>query len=264
MLFRTLILWLVYGSLIAGRGETFEPFAGPQPIAVLIQENPRVAVIGAETPRIAIYENGDVIYCRDSPKQKQPFYLKAKLSFGALSPVMEQLNAVTQMQDLKRFYSLTDVADRGRALFYLQVDGKMVVTSVYGLTPAAASEADLHSGNNPGLAAVIKLYQYLQTIEFTESEPWRPVYIEAMIWPDEDSSDAVIGWLKGWPDLDSPRARKRPHGWSIFLDGSMQDDLAHLLVKQGEKGAVEISGKKWSVAYRSTFPSEPVWRKAFV
>ena len=56
-----------------------EPFAGPKPIAVMLQENPWAAVMGAETPRIAIYENGDVIYSRDSTPQKPGTYFYAEL-----------------------------------------------------------------------------------------------------------------------------------------------------------------------------------------
>ncbi len=40
-------------------------------------------------------------------------------------------------------------------------------------------------------------------------------------------------------------------------------DLRKFLGTRKERGAVEIERQKWMVSYRFTFPSEPVWRKAF-
>ena len=39
-----------------------DPYAGPRPIAVLIQANPWLNVIGSDTPMVAIYDDGQVIY----------------------------------------------------------------------------------------------------------------------------------------------------------------------------------------------------------
>lgn len=232
-------------------------------MAVLIQENPQEAVIGAETPRIAIYENGDVIYYRNWPGQKQPIYLHAKLGFKGLSVVRDQITLVAHLGNLKRSYSLPGGSDQGRAFFYLHLDDRTSVTSVAGLTPRSLKSASKEQEPSTALEALVKLYGYLNDVEFTESDPWCPAYVEAMIWPYEDGSEKVIIWPKYWPDLESSRASKRPHGWSIFLDGDDQFDLADFLAKTGDKGGVVINGKKWSVASRPAFPSERVWRKAF-
>ena len=108
-----------------------------------------------------------------------------------------------------------------------------------------------------------QLYHYLLTVDFTETRLWKPAYVEAMIWPLDDAPDGLIQWPKTWPDLNSDRAVQRKSGYSIFLDGSMRDELKDFLAGEKEKGAVEIDGRKWTVASRPVFPSEPVWRKAF-
>lgn len=36
----------------------FDPFEGPKPLAIFIQSDPWAMVIGSDTPRVAIYENG--------------------------------------------------------------------------------------------------------------------------------------------------------------------------------------------------------------
>src|SRR5690349_10682085 len=42
----------------------FEPFAGPKPLAVFTEINPWLMVIGSDTPRVAVYENGDVVFVK--------------------------------------------------------------------------------------------------------------------------------------------------------------------------------------------------------
>ena len=51
--------------------------------------------------------------------------------------------------------------------------------------------------------------------------------------------------------------------YSIFMPGKELPKLLDFLKTRKEKGAVEIDGKKWAVSFRYTFPSEPVWLKAF-
>jgi len=240
-----------------------EPFAGPQPIAVMLQESPWATVMGAETPRIAIYENGQVIYTRGGPSPKQETYFYAELGFPAMADVINHLKPVTDLKNLKPMYSLPDDANQGATLFYLRVDNKEVVTSVYGLHPQDDREGFRIRTVGRIPDELRELYHYLLTVEFTESRPWRPAYVEAMIWPFDGAPDKVLPWPKNWPDLNSDRASKRKSGYSIFLDGSMRDNLKDLLSFEKDKDAVEISGKPWTVASRPVFPSEPIWRKAF-
>ena len=265
MLYRT---WLVVAFSFSGfmaccQAGDFAPFAGTQPVAVLVQENPWADVMGAETPRIAVYENGDVIYSRQAPGQKQEVYFYAKLDFSALSDLEDRLRPVVAMPGLKLSYSLTGATDQASALLYLRVDQQEIVTSVYGLNAENAGRATPEPGGDPLPAQLRQLYQYLFAVDFTESRSWHPAYVETMIWPYEDAPAECLHWPATWPGLNSDRVLKRAQGWSIFLDGSRQEDLKKFLDGAPEGGAVEIGGKKWSVAWRPAFPSEPVWRKAF-
>jgi hypothetical protein len=96
-----------------------------------------------------------------------------------------------------------------------------------------------------------------------EMQEWKPRYIEAMVWPYEYAPDESIHWPKDWPGLSSESTIKRRDAYSIFLPGSQLPRITAFLATRKEKGAVEIDGKKWAVSVRSTFPSEPIWRKAF-
>ncbi len=42
----------------------FDPFQGPKPLAIFIQSDPWAMVIGSDTPRVAIYENGETIFAK--------------------------------------------------------------------------------------------------------------------------------------------------------------------------------------------------------
>jgi hypothetical protein len=251
------------GLTVVCSAKEIEPFAGPKPIAVLLQESPWATVMGAETPRLVVYENGDVIYSRQGPGPKEETYFYAELGFPALSDVISHLKPVVDLKTLKPMYSLPDDTNQGATLFYLFVDNKETVTSVYGLNPSDDREGFRVRTVGKIPDELRELYHYLLTVDFTESRPWRPGFVEAMLWPFEGAPDKVVPWPKSWPDLSSDRAIKRKNGFSIFLDGSMRDDLKQFLSFENEKDAVEINGKDWSVASRPAFPSEPVWRKAF-
>jgi hypothetical protein len=249
------------GFTAACSASDFQPFAGPQPVVVMLQENPWASVMGAETPRIAIYENGTVIYTRSA---KQETYFTAEMNFNALSDVMDHVKPVVDLKGLKPTYSLPDGSNQGATLFYLRVDNKVVVTSVYGLHPEDDRDGFRVRTLGKLPDELRELYHYLLTVEFTESRPWHSVYEEAMIWPFDGTPDKVLTWPKPWPGLDSDRTIKRKNGgFSIFLDGSQRDELKTFLSGEKEKDAVEISGREWTAASRSVFPSEPVWRKAF-
>ncbi len=259
MLFRTLLLVFFIGLSVCARAKDFQPFAGPQPLAVLVEEDPLAPVVGAETPHIAIYENGDVIYAREGSGKRGTTYFYAKLSYEALSAITAKLETVTDLPEIKPVYSVSESPDDGSALFYFHVDGRETVISVHGLNRQGEKAA--HSGNLP--AAIRELYDYLWTLDFQEARRWHPVYVEAMVWPDDEAPGKSLPWPKSWPDLGSDRAITRGNGFSIFLDSSMQGDLEKFVSFANPDDAVEIDGRKWSLAWRPVFPSDPVWRKAF-
>ena len=260
MSFRAFLLAFICLNAVCS-AKDFEPFAGPQPVAVLLQEKPWAAIMGAETPRMVIYDNGDVIYSRGSGDEQTYFF--AEMSFPALASVTNHLAPVATLANLKPRYRVTGATDQGAALFYLHVNGKEVVTSVYGLRPEDDSGGPKARDLSKTPVELRQLYHYLLTVDFSESRPWHSTYAEAMIFPTDDVSGGLLHWPKSWPDLKSDRVIKRKEGYSIFLDGSMRDELKTFLAGEKKDGAVEIDGRNWSVASRSVFPSEPVWRRAF-
>ncbi|MFC1822995.1 hypothetical protein ACFL9T_09835 [Thermodesulfobacteriota bacterium] len=245
-----------------------DPFDGPKPIAVLIQTNPWLMVIGSDTPTMTIYEDGQVIHLKQE-KGKAPQYFHTQLSEQELDEVKMKLLSFGNYTGVKREYDLApNVFDLPETKIYLNLNNNKLVTIVYGLMqpgaklPAYSSFPGQEKPDN--LPDSIKnLHSYLSNFRFNTSKEWTPKFVEVMIWPYEYAPDESIHWPKDWPGLDSPNTLKRRDAYSIFFPGIKIKQLGEFLMTSKPKGAVEIGGKKWAVSVRYTFPSEPTWRKVF-
>jgi hypothetical protein len=218
-------------------------------------------VIGADNPRVAVYENGQVI--RAKPTAERMTYRTFVLDAAGLARVRDAMKPVLALKDLKPGYSLSDVTDQPTAMLYLREGEREVATSVYGLDvgdvipSAAGARADCPPRD------VRDLHAWLSKLDDAHSEEWVPTYVEVMLWDYSYAPDESIHWPEDWPGLDSERAVKRGDSWSIFLDSSQLPRLRELLATCKQKGALEIEGKKMAVSFRYTFPGEPAWRAAF-
>ena len=109
------------------------------------------------------------------------------------------------------------------------------------------------------------LISELRTLNLPGAKPWKPQYLEVMLWPYEYAPDPSINWPARWPGLQSKwSATRGTDSHSIYLPGSEIDALRGLLSSRKPRAAVALADKKWAVAWRFAFPGEPVWRKAFV
>ena len=108
-------LCLTYGS----GAKEFNPFEGPKPMVIFIQSDPWLMVIGSDTPRVAVYETGDVIFAK---KREGTFvYRRFTLDKAGLDKVREKIRPVLALKDLKPFYNIRpNVTDEPEAMFYLR------------------------------------------------------------------------------------------------------------------------------------------------
>ena len=254
------VLLSIAGNLPAA---DFKPFDGPGPVVVLIQTNPWAMVVGADTPRVAAYADGTVIYLRTSGATEE--YRTKVLSAPELANFEKRLTAAANLQRVQPHSTLRpNVTDQPEALIYLHVGDRELATSVYGLRVSDGKLVDRFAPSGKPAAPpreLLELQGFLVSLDFPDSQAWIPRYVEVMIWPYEYAPDASIVWPAKWPGLDSGRTVGRGDSYSIFLDGDAIPELEKFLATRREKGAVEIGGKKWAVSYRHVFPSEPVWRK---
>jgi hypothetical protein len=260
-----LIVIFVLGLMTAhpGRAAEFHPFDGPIPVAVLIETNPWAMVIGADTPRVAVYDDGEVIFVKE--QNQRPQYYQLTLDAPSLKTMRAQLSALLSVHDLKHSYELVRATDQPEAKFYVSDRKRELVTSVYGLSSTTGNSASVPSDakNASVPRELLDFYQWLVGLDSSQRKVWTPKFVEVMLWDYSYAPQQSIKWPRDWPSLDSDRTVKRGEAYSIFLDGRLQPQLAGFLATRSEKGAVEIGGKKMAASYRYTFPGEPTWRKAF-
>jgi hypothetical protein len=245
----------------------FRPFDGPRPIAILIESNPWASVIGADTPRVAIYENGDVIYTRRNGHGIG--YRYVKLDTNELETVRARIGPIFANKDIESSYDLVrGGTDRPTTMFYFRNGDREIATMVTGMTDGDAelpvrSQSPTVKKSDSFPHALLELHKWLSKLDFAQSKEWSPKYVEVMLWDYSYAPGASIHWPKDWPALNSSRAIKRGDSYSVFLDIPLLPKLREFLATGKKKGAVEIDGKKMAASYRFVFPGEPSWRKAF-
>ena len=260
------ILFALCAAATAGTATDFDPFAGPKPVAVFIRTNPWLMAVGSDTPCVAIYENGDVIFQKTTDDEVT--YRRITLDRNELKSVRERFAPLLAETELKPKYDLRPGAsDLPEAKFYVRDGEREVATSVYGLLSGGAKLASRPGFKaakvSPPPDALFSLHAWLDTFDYPGSTPWTPQYVEVMLWDYAYAPDASILWPSDWPSLSSDRTIKRRSAYSIYLDGSLLPKLDEFLSTRKEKGAVEIEGRKMSATYRFAFPQEPVWLRAF-
>jgi sulfur carrier protein ThiS len=242
----------------------FNPHEGPQPIAVLIQTNPWLMVIGSDTPRVAIYDDGQVIFHR-TEKEKAPEYYRKQLEESELHALIEKIKACGPFDKVQSFYDIAPgITDQPETIIYLGLEGAELMTFVYGLMVDGTellAYTSLPTDEQPQELPkqLTALHELLSQLDFDGAEPWQPGYVEVMIWPYEYAPEESIIWPEEWPGIDSGSSYKRGDSYSIFLPGTKLQELREFLGTRKQRGAVEIGGKKWAASYRMVFPGEPVW-----
>ena len=257
------ILTAVFVTALPMSAAPFDPFAGAKPIAVLMEQDPWLMVIGSDTPRVAVYENGDVVFVKKTGERTYAYHY-AKLTPGELGALSQMWAPLVARPLAKKHFTLSDATDQPTAALYFANGTVQWAASVYGLScrsavPPAPTNPKGDDAPPPELFAV---HKSLCALDYPSSREWQPAYVEVMLWDYSYAPQPSVAWPKEWPDLNSPRAMQRGDAYSVFLDGRELPRLKAFLATQKEKGAVELGGKKWAIAYRYTFANEPVWRKA--
>ena len=217
---------------------------GPTPEVVLLERDPWGQVLGSESPRFALYSDGQAIYRSDDG------FRSVRLSHEELSAIKNPLSAVTfsKFYGNYRIAEATDQPDNNLLLYGSQP----VFLSVYGSLDDEQVTSRLPS-------AVAEAFDTIRTFDSARSKPWKPAEIEVMIWPYEYAPDPSIPWNEEWPDLSASSTVQRGHSYSLFLPASELEALKHFFARINPRGAVELDGRKWAASYRIPFPQEQLW-----
>ena len=246
----------------------FNPLDGPLPIGVYIDINPWSAVLGVDAPQFVLYEDQTVIFFKqDSEGGKYYCALMQERDFDELR---ERLEIVASIPGLRRNYNMAPhISDAPKSKFYFHMGNGFVTSTVYAMQ--ASPNRRFSNAQSLGLLQphdppdeLLSLYELFKSFEVLGASEWIPHYIEVMIWPYDYAPDESIHWPKDWPGLESDNAVPWGDAYSIYLPGGQLPALQEFLATRRAKGAVEISKKKWAISWKHVFPSEHIWRRAFM
>lgn len=225
----------------------------PRPLLVLLEMDPWRMVIGSDSPRFALYDDGEVIY------RTADGYKSVKLNATERAALILHLNVPGIITHAK-YYKADHATDQPLTSLFVFGGEKQVVARVYGrLDPARGGSSEVRA-KVP--AEILGAYDKLTNFAHPWAKAWLPAQIEVMIWPYEYAPEASIEWPKGWPGPDHPTTVKRDEdSYSLFLPASEYPALVRFLGTQNQKGAVRIDGKKWAAGTRFPFPGESSWMR---
>jgi len=212
---------------------------------MLIEYNPWAMVIGSDTPTLAVYEDGSVIFVKKESEEKYGLYTTSIDLDGHFIQSITPEN----LGDLKESYTLSDWTDQPTNLFVW----KEKHVAIYG---------NMNEVKEKLPKGMWEVYSAIKSFDSSDAKEWLPDYIEVMLWPYEYAPDESIVWPDGWPDLEHATTKKRSKdSFSIYLPSEHFDELKSLLKTRKQKGALLISGKKMAVSYRFPFPHDKLWKQ---
>jgi hypothetical protein len=204
-------------------------------------------VVGSDSPTFLLYENGTVIYLRDSA------YVSTKLSPTEVESFVGGLGRDNLVR-LKDSYTISEWTDQPTSVLSVRTDDtNYKKISIYGdLRSLRADSAEAIPLPDELTRALRRVLKYNNA----NSSPWMPEYIEVMIWPFDYAKGKVADWPAKWPGIADKKTIKHKNTYSIFIPESQYDELKKFMAQLKETQAVRIDNKKWAVSTRFPFPHE--------
>ncbi len=173
----------------------FNPFEGPKPLVVLLVSDPWIWVVGSDTPRFVLYEDGQVIQLVKESDRQATYYWK-QLPRPDLLQLLARVKACGPFPKKADRVVLTEATDMPETSLFVELEGIRYVRSVYGLSWGG-------EGDVPGRNRAVKIPKEVYALEKLLShmtipgmQKWVPSYVEAMVWPYEYAPEASIHWPK--------------------------------------------------------------------
>jgi len=262
---RSVLLLLIAGlsalALSATASASFRPYEGATPLAVWVQTDPWLWVIGSDTPRAVLYEDGELVFARVTGR-REVSYRHRRLGHEELDTFKKVIASAAAVRDLPKTFALMAMTDQPETLLYARSGDHEVATRIYGMRAEDATDSDSEAAPVP--KELLALHRLLATVSDAGSTAWQPRFTEVMVRPSRGALTDAIKWPAEWPGLKSERTIQRHDDqYSIYLDAAVAPKLTTFLARQKERVGVELDGRVWAMVPRPVFPSEPVWREAF-
>lgn len=231
----------------SGRLEAASGAEAGRPVLVLVEVDPWLMVIGSDSPKFALYDDGLVIYRAGAS------YKQARLDAAQIKAIRDGVRVGALACHIGSYVAST-ASDQPEESIFVGRGGGLSGISVYG-----ALKGDKAREKIP--APIVEAFDRLSTYSNADAQDWLPANIEVMVWPYEYAPDQSIIWPTKWPGLNASGSVTRGDGYSLFVPSSDYNELTDFLKTRRTKGAVEIGGKKWAVSLRFPFPQESSWMR---
>lgn len=218
------------------------------PLVVLVEKNPWLMVIGSDVPTFVLYENGQIIYKKAIGNKIK--YFKTSIPKKEIPDEIKKLGVTDSLQTLPSYISAMEATDQPTSELIINYDFRSQIT-VYGSLRYEKSPA---RGKTP--SAFLKVFDKLINFKDTKAKEWLPDSVEVMLTSYSYSPETPTNWPAGWPDLKDPHTVQRSVDlYSVYIDRKELDKLKKLVSSLGDKQAVKVSGRLFSIAYRFPFPN---------
>jgi hypothetical protein len=214
------------------------------PALVLLETDAWAAVMGSDSPRFALYNDGTAIWRRGDG------FRTKRLNGSEMAQLYADLN-LDYLGPLHGYYDAAPMTDQPEATILDYRRDKATIVSVYG----SLSSPEVRRKTPK---AIVGVYDKLLSFDQPGAD-WLPDKVEVMVWPYEHAPEASIVWPKDLPDLTDASTVQRGDSFSIYVPSSKLRHIRDFLAHRKEKGAIEIGGKKWAAAIRFPFPAERLW-----
>lgn len=265
---KQLLLLVLIITGMASAQVKFDPQQGPKPIAMTAHA---FDPFGPFSPSMVLYDDGQII-CAQHDKEQGWFYAHKQLSSGELAEVKKTLAAFGHWSDFHQRHA--PCPDCGAMVLYLKLGDESLAIRVWDstlLSPERVPTNDNDNGSKEYRQNLIKLNQYLRTLQFTSTKPWEPLFFKVTFldaWQQEDRPSPkkkpdvrAVQWPREWPGLDAPTTDHDMALHYIYLPGTELSLLRSLLGHTDQRVSVEIDGKAGTAKYRYILPHEQDWNK---
>jgi hypothetical protein len=240
---RLIALLLTISGVFAVSVSAQTPSADASPLIVYIETDPWAMVIGSDSPRFVLYDDGTAIY-------------RSEEGYRAVTLTSEARTALADKINLKGLDRYTDYAEG----ITDQPESIIIDFRVRQAVLAYGATSRHRRRGGPG-DPLIDMITLLREYQSPDAKAWEPEAIEVMIWPYEYAPDASIIWPQEWPGLDHPATVQRGDSYSLFVPISEKGALLAFLETRERRGAVELGGRKWAVSLRTPLPLEARWMR---
>ncbi len=214
---------------------------GAEAELLLYERDPWLTVIGSDSPLLACYTDGRMIFLdRAASGRSGAVYKSFRLDGEELAELRARMRTLDSLQ---AHYELSHATDQKTTQLVFRSGGKMKRVGAYGGVP-------------PEMGRFIHFLNALHRRAGARARSWQPSFIEVMLWPFDHARGEPTPWPGEFPGLDSPATVKwRESSYSIYLPAGEEKALRSFM-KSRQGNAVLLDGKKWSVAARIPFPHE--------